>query len=175
MVERDRGLEILKGRVGMNDKDCASEQEWHRKTAIGLFNAVWGLLDRKDRTPADDDLMVHSAHASRYHWGEVGTPVEFERGEWQISRVYSVLERPEPALHHAVRCLEICRENGITDFDIAFAYEAMARAYAVAGDAESCGEYTELGRQAGQQIDDEENRSYFLAELDAVTGILRDR
>ena len=42
--------------------------------------------------------MLHAAHASRFHWGEVGEPVNFARGEWQISRVYAVLGRPEPAI-----------------------------------------------------------------------------
>ena len=156
----------------MTEEKSAELQEWHRKMAIGLFNTVWNLLDSKDRSPEDDDRMLHAAHASRFHWGEIGTPLEFERGEWQISRVYSVLERPEAALHHAMRCLEICQANGITDFDIAFAYEALARAYAVAGDATESGKYVALGQRAGEQIDDEENRDYFLSELNAVTSLL---
>jgi len=41
--------------------------------------------------------MIHAAHASRFHWGEIGKPINLGRGEWQISRVYSVLNRPESA------------------------------------------------------------------------------
>jgi len=108
-------------------------KESHRKYAVDLFNLTWSLLDKKNRTAEEYDKMIHAAHASRFHWGEIGTPLEFERGEWQISRVYSVLRRSEPALYHARRCLEICKKNTIGDFDIAFAYEALARAYAVAG------------------------------------------
>jgi hypothetical protein len=37
------------------------------------------------------------------------------------ARVYSVLGRRESALYHAKLCLEICQENDIGDFDIAFA------------------------------------------------------
>ena len=33
------------------------------------------------------------------------TPAHLARGEWQISRVYTVLGRPEPALNHAHRVL----------------------------------------------------------------------
>jgi len=106
-------------------------REVHEKLAMSLFNATWDLLGREDRTEKDDIEMIHSAHASRHHWGQIGEPLQFERGEWQISRVYSVLGRSEPTLYHARLCLEICRENDIGDFDIAFAYEAMARAYAV--------------------------------------------
>ena len=69
-------------------------QELHKKFAVDLFNLVWDLLDNGERTMEEDDRMLHAAHASRFHWGEIGTPLEFERGEWQISRVYAVLNRP---------------------------------------------------------------------------------
>ena len=50
-----------------------------------------------------------AARASRFHWGEVGEPVNRVRGEWQCSRVYAVLGRAEPALWHARRCLGTLR------------------------------------------------------------------
>ena len=59
-----------------------------RRLAATLFNHTWTLLEKGDRSVADDDEMIHSAHASRAHWGVVGTPVNFARGEWQVSRVY---------------------------------------------------------------------------------------
>jgi hypothetical protein len=150
----------------MTEKEMSKEE--HKKIAINLFNLTWSLLDKKDRTKEEDDQMVHAAHASRYHWGEIGTPLEFERGEWQISRVYSVLGRSEPALYHAKRCLEICKENNIGDFDIAFAYEAQARAYAVGGNKEECNKNTKLAREAAGQIKKEEDKDYFLSELGTI-------
>ena len=74
--------------------------------------------------------MVHAAHASRYHWGQVGGPQQLAIGEWQCARVYSVLGRAEPALHHARRCLEIATAGDVPDWLIASAHEGMARAYA---------------------------------------------
>jgi hypothetical protein len=115
---------------------------------------------------------VHAAHASRFHWGEIGTPLELERGEWQISRVYSVLGRSEAALHHAYRCLAICEANRIGGFDLAFAYEGLARAYLAAGQPDKSREYIRLGEQAGGQIEDEGNRKYFFEELKAVSVML---
>jgi hypothetical protein len=143
-------------------------KELHKKFATDLFNLTWSLLDKKDRTVEEDDKMIHAAHASRFHWGEIGTPLEFERGEWQISRVYSVLKRSEPALYHAKRCLEICKKNNIGDFDIAFSYEALARAHGVAGLKEQCKENLELAKKAGQQIKKDEDRNYFLGELATI-------
>jgi hypothetical protein len=107
----------------------------HRQLGVSLFNHVWTLLELPERTPAQDDELVHAAHASRHHWAQVGEARHLARGEWQISRVYSVLGRGEPALHHARRCLELLEESGDgEDWDVPFAHEAVARAALVAGD-----------------------------------------
>ena len=151
----------------MSKEKQAAEEE-HRKYGKDLFNLTWSLLDKKDRTKQEDDKMIHAAHASRFHWGEVGTPMNLERGEWQISRVYSVLKRSGPALYHAKRCLEICKENEIGDFDIAFAYEGMARAYAIGGQKAECKKYAELAKKAGEQIKEKGDRDYFMGELKTI-------
>jgi hypothetical protein len=39
----------------------------HRRLAAQWFNETWALLDKPDRTPADDAMMLHKAHASRMH------------------------------------------------------------------------------------------------------------
>lgn len=152
----------------MTKNEPVSEKDWHRKFAMDGFNLTWDLLDKEDRTGEDEDRMVHAAHASRFHWGEIGTPLEWERGEWQISRVYAVLNRPEAAIHYAQRCLALCEANAIGDFDLAFAYEGLARAHAVAGNAAESRRYVDLARQAGERIGDEGDRTYFLGELATV-------
>ncbi|MCH8150782.1 MAG: hypothetical protein IH830_00230 [Planctomycetes bacterium] len=95
----------------------------HLQCGKALFNFTWTLLEKTDRTEDESEVMVKAAHASALHWLQVGKPVNFARSEWQISRVYAVLNRPEPALHHAQRCLQICEDDEIGDFDLAFAYE----------------------------------------------------
>jgi hypothetical protein len=152
----------------MTEEKKYTEKEAHKKFAVDCFNLVWNLMEKKDRTKADDDRMMHAAHASRFHWGDVGTPVEVERGEWQISRMYTVLNRPDSAVFHAKRCLEICRQNNIGDWDIAFAYEAMARAHAVAGQKTDCKKYVEMANKAAEHIKEKGDRDYLLSELKTI-------
>lgn len=58
-------------------------------------------------------------------------------GERQCSRAYAMLGCTEPAMWHAGRCLALCEEHGIGDVDIAFAWEAIARAALQARDPSS--------------------------------------
>ncbi|MGD6775863.1 hypothetical protein [Sutcliffiella horikoshii] len=141
---------------------------FHRKTAINLFNEVWDLMEKTDRTSEEDFQMIHKAHASRFHWGEIGEPVNFSRGEWQISRVYAVLQRPEPCLVHAKRNLEIVLEHGINDFDLAFAYEALARAYSISGDAAAKEKYMNLAKEASKLINKVADRNVVLGDLETI-------
>ena len=140
----------------------------HRRLGVDLFNHTWTLLEKPDRTPAEDDELLHATHASAYHWSLVGAPENLARGEWQVSRVNAVLGRGEAALHHAQRCLDHCLEHGIGDWDLAYAYEALARAHKVAGDEAEYRRNLELARDAGTRIAEDDDREHLerdLAEL----------
>lgn len=139
----------------MSDRTAAVtsiESATHRQLGVDLFNHVWTLIEKADRSAAETDEMIHAAHASRYHWSFAGTTVNLGRGEWQCSRVYSVLGRGEPALWHARRCLELSQaavESGEAEsWDLPAAYEAMARANAVVGDRAAALEWRERAREA---------------------------
>ncbi|MBI3763345.1 MAG: hypothetical protein HY260_15980 [Chloroflexi bacterium] len=142
----------------------------HRRLAIDLFNHVWTLLDKPDRTREENDDMIHAAHASRHHWSIVGAAVNLARGEWQVSRVYSVLKMPEPALYHARRCLDICLESHIGDFDLAFGYEALARASAIAGKTSDVEKYIALAKQAGENITEQDDKELLFSDLKSIPG-----
>jgi DNA-binding transcriptional MerR regulator len=162
------GLESEMTNDDLTEPALSAEAE--RKVAIRYFNAVWDLMEKEDRTVEEDDLMLHMAHASRYHWGQVGRPENLARGEWQCSRVYAVLRRPEPCLHHAQRVLDICTEHHIGDWDIAFAYEALARANAIAGDSEAARAMTERALEAAEDIKEDEERKIVMADLESIPG-----
>jgi hypothetical protein len=137
-----------------------------RQLAVDLFNGTWELMRRSDRSPDDDAAMLHGAHASVHHWSRVGTEVNLARGEWQVSRVYAVLGRAEPSLWHAQRCLDLCGRNGMRDWDLAFAHEAMARAYAVAGDLVRAREHIDAARAV--PIAETDDRELVEADLGTI-------
>jgi hypothetical protein len=134
-----------------------------RQLGVDLFNETWRLIGSRE----DDVRMVNCAHASAYHWSVAPErrPQNLARSDWLIARVYSVVGRAEPALAHAARCLEQCERHELGDWDLAFAYEALARANRVAGAAEPAARFLALARSV--EIADAEDRD--LLERDLAT------
>lgn len=141
----------------------------HRRLGVDLFNRVWTLIEKADRTPAEADEMIHAAHASRFHWSKAGTAANLGRGEWQIARVYSVLGRGEPARWHAARCLAYVEAavaaGEADDWDLPAAYEGMARAAAVAGERAEAASWRDRAREALAQVADPADREVVEGDL----------
>jgi hypothetical protein len=148
----------------MTDNDTIN----HRALGIALFNQTWTLMELPQRSVEQDDAMLHMAHASAHHWrseGSGATANNLARSEWQVSRVYTVLGRGEPAGYHARRCLQICQDNGIGDWDLGYAYEAMARAAVTAGDLEAARRWAAQAHAALDRIAKEGEREHLREDL----------
>jgi DNA-binding transcriptional MerR regulator len=139
----------------------------HRRLAVDLFNRSWQLLELENRTPEQDDEIVHVVHASCLHWAEVGTAAHRARGENQCARVYAALGRAEPALHHATRALELVRAggDGFADWDLATALEVVARAHLAGGDRAEAEHYAELARAELESIGDPDEREIIAGQI----------
>ena len=151
----------------MSEETRYTIDEAHLEFAKKLNGRVWELLEQTARTLAEDEEMVHAAHASLFHWLNAGKEVHHQRGEWLLARVYTVLGIESEALRHAARCVELTQEyaDQLSDFDPAYAYECLARANALAGNhAESKVNY-ELAEDAGRRIKSEEDKAMFMDDL----------
>jgi hypothetical protein len=142
--------------------------EEHRQLGIELYNRTWELLEGG----ADPDETVHAAHASAYHWLQAAgvTAPNRARSHWLCSHVYAVLGRAEPAIHHGDRCLALVEgaPEEMEEFDLPAAYEALARAHAIAGNSGEAARYLELGRVEAAKVSDDEDREHLESQLDSV-------
>lgn len=147
----------------MADEKKLTLDEAHGAFAMEYNGKVWELLEKEDRTSEDDMRMLHLAHASCTHWLSAGTEVHHQRGEWMISRVNAVLGYSEAALRHAKKCLELAEDNPekMEDFDRAFAFEAVARAYAIGNDRDMALKFIKKAETAGKAIKGKEDREIF--------------
>ena len=139
----------------------------HHYMGIELNIQTWNLLDKVDRDENDDRRMLFFAKASLYHWQKSPhfKPVNEQRGEWLISRIYAVLNQGEKSLEHANTCMDITDEESLKDFDLAYAYECKARAFACLGDSEKMNSYFLRAKDFGEQIEIEEDRKIFFNDL----------
>jgi tetratricopeptide (TPR) repeat protein len=148
------------------------ELEFHKKIAKQCFNGAWDYLDKKSRTADDEQQMLHLAHASRYHWGFVGSARNFAVGDWQLSRVYAALKEPRLALHFAKSALEITQKNKLSE-NLPSAYEGMARAYAVANEKRSARDYINKAREALKVANvSAEDKKIYSSQIDETEALL---
>jgi hypothetical protein len=153
---------------GTNHEAYGLVQAMHRRVAAQLFNATWDLMDRESRTPAEDDEMLRRAHASRLHWGVAGTPLQWARGEWLLSRAYSLVGDITQALRHADNCLALSGDHNLGPFDMGFALEAVARAHALAGDGPARDDALVAAMEAAAAVASDDDRRWLLENIDAV-------
>jgi len=152
----------------MDETKTYTLDEAHQYFAKSINGRVWELLQQPDRSQSDNDELLYAAHACTYHWKFVGTAVHQQRGEWLISHIHVVLGHANEALRHAERCFELTESNKNTmqDFDIAYAFEGLARAQAMMGDYKMAREFFDLAQQAGNAITDEEDKSIFMGDFE---------
>ena len=138
----------------------------HRYFSVNCFNAAWDLIDKTDRTIADNEQMIRLAHSSLWHWSQRPdcAAKNLSIGYWQVSRVYAVAEQAGNARRYGQRCLEVSPED--QPFLVGYAHEALARAASIAGDERRVHEHVEAARRYAQQITSEEDKSYLVKDLD---------
>jgi hypothetical protein len=139
----------------------------HRKLAVEANNSTWEFLDREPSSLSGQDIeeMTRRAYAAAYHWSraESATVVNEIRASWLIAKVWIHQSRGDLALPIAIRCIELCLANNVSDFDLAYVYEVKARSLACLGDIGGARE----AKQSAQQIDiaDDEDRKLVQADL----------
>jgi hypothetical protein len=140
----------------------------HRYFSAKCFNNAWDLIEKTDRSPEEDRLMVTLNQASLYHWLQRPdcSPKNLSVGYWQASRIQALLGN----VTEARRCAEICQEYSETlaPFYRAYALEAFARAEALNGNRLHADEYLNQARELAEQVEDKEERDLLLNDLNTI-------
>jgi tetratricopeptide (TPR) repeat protein len=143
-------------------------KENHLLFAKRTNNRVWDLLEKDQRSPAEDLEMLLAAFASQYHWMNAGTAVNIQRAYWVLSRVHQALNQAEAALEWALKCQEVTENNlaEMKDFDHAYAQEGLARSFALTGDLDKAKGHYDLAAELGEKITDPEDRAIFKQDFE---------
>ena len=157
-----------RGESNMATKNQFTEdQKLHHYMGIEMNIQTWNLLGKDNRNEQDDQRMISFAKASLFHWrlSPKYLPVNEQRGQWMISRIYAVLGKGEEAMKYAKETLRLTEEHGFKDFDLAYAYESMARAHAAMANNEDCGKWYNKALNAGELINGAEDKKYYKSDL----------
>jgi len=144
---------------------------WHRRFAIELFNRSWDLLEQPDRSADDDAEMLAAAFGSAWHWRQVGTAENRALADHQIAKVASRAGQPALALHYARRALEAIEIGHFGHWQVAAAYEGMARACAATGDAAGRDYWVQRCTVALGAVPDAADRSVVAEQLLNLPGL----
>ena len=72
------------------------------------------------------------------------------------------------ALSYAEETAKLTKEQDLKDFDLAYSYEALARANAAAGNKKEYAKWLEKAQKAGALISGEEDKKHFIADLESA-------
>ena len=154
----------------MGDTPDFDVEAAHKQFSADCFNKVWGLLDKPERTPQEDQEMVELCLASIWHWTEREdcTDTNMSIGYWQVSRVYATVGLPDEARRYGRLCLEVSEGPDILPFYLGYAYEALARAEIIAGNEERAGAHLAESRRIAEALPNPDAKEQLLADLDAL-------
>jgi len=137
----------------------------HRYFAAYCFNQAWTLIEKPDRTAEENLQMVALSQASIFHWSQREDFDDQRRsvGYWQASRIQAILGNAAEALRDAEVCLSC--SAGLKPFYRGYAHEAMARACAVAGDAEAAARHLKTAHEFAASVIVKDAQAQLLADL----------
>ena len=154
----------------MTKRDDFDQAAAHKYYSANCFNKAWDLIDKDQRTPAEDEQMIRLTQASHYHWTQrpdyssTGASI----GYWQTSRIYAILDQPENAMHYGKLCLDASQEEGVPPFFLGYAFEALARAAAAAGNHQDTNTYLDKARAAADDVQKADDRKMLLDDLGTI-------
>jgi hypothetical protein len=154
----------------MTEKNKLDQKAAHKYFSVNCFNKAWDLIDKTDRTPAEDEEMVRLNLASHYHWTQRDdyTPTNASIGHWQTSRIYALLGQVENARRYGQLSLEASQAEDVAPFFLGYAFEALARAEAVGGDRENSEEFINKAKAAAEKIEKSQDRQQLLDDLGTI-------
>ena len=108
---------------------------WTRRFAADANNRAWALAEQASRTPAEDEEMLHAAHAARHLWTSIGTARNHALGDLLLGQVHALLGLGPSALRYARRAHGPLTAADAEPWQAAFAHAVLAHAAHATGDA----------------------------------------
>jgi hypothetical protein len=139
-----------------------------RALATQTFNAAWNLIDKSERTSAEERQMLTLACASRALWDEIGGAEQIVTGDWQVAHVASLLGHASLALDFANAAYEAAATADVPTWLLASTCEGLARAHAAAGHVDETATWIENAQRLLATVDDADDRAVVEGQLATI-------
>jgi hypothetical protein len=140
----------------------------HKYFAAHCFNRAWDLIEKSNRTPEDDRLMVAMSQASIYHWlnRDDCDNRRLSVGYWQASRIQALIGHADEARRFAD--VSLSYSAGLPPFYVGYAYEALARAEFLEGNTVEAAAHLGTAKAHAAEVDEKDERELLLKDLAAL-------
>lgn len=141
---------------------------WQRRLASQANNRAWTLAESLDRSPDEDDEMLHAAHAAMYFWKIAGGPSQQAHAAQLLAHVCALLKMAPQAAHYLSKSLPYFLQNETAPSGLAFAHAIAANVAAVEGNVKSHALHYAQAQAAIAQVTNVEERENFEATLRVI-------
>jgi hypothetical protein len=148
--------------------DPADVEKWQRWFAVECNNRAWRLAEQATRTPAEDEEMLHSAHAAALHWSKVGTELNQVRATMLLAQAHALVGDGPRALGYARPAFAYVTEHESEPWELAFAHAVMANAAAASQESSLHATHYARAKALGNALTDEEEHAIFEATFRVI-------
>lgn len=171
VIAREHGFDGWRDFAGAVVAQQSGGRDLDRWFAVELNNGTWDLVDNglSEASPrTEQEQALYSAYAAAHHWIQAGTVTNHGRAEYLIATVAVVTGQFDLAQRHADRCHELIAAHpaAFTDWDRAFAAEAIARVAARSGRG-GAGELKAEATRLAEAVENPEERRICVQRLAA--------
>ena len=143
----------------------------HKYFSAECFNRAWDLIEKKDRSPEENETMLALSMSSFWHWTKRSdrSAENLSVAYWQLSRIFVLLDQSFNALKYGESCLTISRDPSLPPYCLGYAYEALARAHMKLGNTEKALTYIEEAKKVSENMKDPETKKMLLKDLETIS------
>lgn len=147
-------------------EDIAKAHHWF---AVECNNRAWKLAEQLSRSPAEDEEMLHCAHAAALHWGNIGTELNNARATMLLAHAHALLGDGKRALHYARASFAyVSSHDDSPPWEVALAHAVLAHAAAANDERSLHGTHYARAKSLGGALTDPGESAVFEATFRVI-------
>lgn len=141
---------------------------WQRRLAAQANNRAWRLSESTTRSPAENEEMLHAAHAAMHLWSIVGNENNKAHASQLLAHVHALLGQRKPAAAYQAPAWAYFRSGEREAWEVALTHAVAANVAACGRDDVAHRRHYLEAQALIEALPDPEDRAILLASLAVV-------